>query len=74
MEIFVGTPIELDEFQRAVAFGGGGFDDPDGDGSDFLADAVTWDDRDAGFGSAVAEWQDVRHEQSLQRWRGMLLR
>jgi len=61
-EIFVGAPIEFDELERAIAFGYGGFDDLDGDGSDFLADAVAGDDGDAGFGSAVAEWQDIGHE------------
>jgi len=38
----------------------GGLNRFDGDGLDFLADAVTGDDGDASVGSAVAEW-DVGH-------------
>ena len=61
-EIFVGAPIEVDEFDGAIAFGGGGFDELDGDGSDFFADAVAGDDGDAGFGTAGTE-RGVGHEE-----------
>jgi len=60
VEIFVGTPVEVDEFDGAVAFGDGGFDDLDGDRGDFLADAIARDDRDAGFGAAGAK-RNVGH-------------
>ncbi len=59
-EVFVGAPIELNEFERAVALGGGGADDLDGYRGHFPADAVAGDDGDAGFGAAVAEG-DVGH-------------
>ena len=60
-EEFVGAPVEFDELDGAVALGGGGLDDFDGYGGDFLADAVAGDDGDAGFGTAVAKG-DVGHE------------
>src|SRR5208283_3907814 len=59
-KVFVGAPIELDELERAVAFGGGGADDLDGDGGHFPADAVGGNDGDAGIGAAIAE-RDVGH-------------
>ena len=71
-EIFVGAPIELDEFERAIAFGGGGLDELNGDGSDFFADAVTRDDGDAGFGAAVAMW-DVGHLLAPVRVTGVMV-
>ena len=46
---------------RAIALGGGGADDVDGYGGDFLADAVAGNDGDARVGTAVAEG-DVGHE------------
>jgi len=60
-KIFVGAPIEVDELDGAVAAGGGGAEDVDGDGSDLLTDAVAGNDGDAGFGAALAE-RDVGHE------------
>jgi hypothetical protein len=62
-KIFVGAPVEVDEFDGAIAFGGGGLDDLNGDGSDFLADAVAGDDRDARFWTTIAE-RNVGHEDS----------
>jgi len=59
-EEFVGAPVEVDEFKGAIVFGRSGLDGFDGDGSDFLADAVAGDDGDAGAGTAVAEG-DVGH-------------
>src|SRR5208337_2460324 len=66
-EVFVGTPVELDEFEGAVAPGGGGADDLDGHGGHFPADAVAGNNGDAGFGTAVAE-RDVGHGWSLGLW------
>ena len=59
-EEFVGAPVEVDELDVAVALGGGGFDDVDGDGGDFLAYAVAGNDRDARVGAAFAK-RNVRH-------------
>jgi len=59
-EVFVGAPVELDEFEGAVAPGGGGADDLDGYGGHFPADAVARNNGDAGFGTAVAK-RDVGH-------------
>lgn len=54
-EIFVGGPVEFDEFDAAVMFRGGGLDGSNADGSDFFADAVAGNDGDAGVGTAGAE-------------------
>ena len=54
-EEFVGAPVEVNEFDVAAMFGGGGLDGGDGDRSNFLADAVTGDDGDAGVGTAIAQ-------------------
>jgi len=54
-EEFVGAPVEVDELEGTIVFGGGGLDGFDGDRSDFLADAVAGDDGDAGVWTAVAE-------------------
>ena len=59
-EKFVGAPVEVDEFEGAIVFGRGGLNGFDGDGRDFLADAVAGNDGDAGVGTAVAEG-DVGH-------------
>ncbi len=53
-EIFVGAPVELDELDGAVALGSRGIDALDGDGRDFLADAIAGNDGDARAGTAVA--------------------
>jgi len=66
-EVLVGTPVELDEFEGAVAPGGGGADHLDGHGGHFPADAVARNNGDAGFGTAVAE-RDVGHGWSLGLW------
>ncbi len=71
-EEFVGAPIEFHELDGAVALGGGGFDALDGDGRDFLADAVAGDDGDARVGSAVAMW-DVGHLLAPVRVTGVTL-
>ena len=59
-EKFIGAPVEVDELKWAFVFGGGGLNGFDGDGRDFLADAVARDDSNAGVGTAVAEG-DVGH-------------
>jgi len=51
----VGAPVKVDEFEGAIVFGGGGLDGFDGDGSNFLTDAVAGDDGDARVRTAVAE-------------------
>jgi len=51
---FIGAPVEVNEFDVAAMFGGG-LDGGDRDGSDFLADAVTGNDGDAGVGTAIAQ-------------------
>jgi hypothetical protein len=55
LEIPVGTPIELDKLDGAVAFAGGHPDDFEGLGSYLLADTVTGNDGDAGFGTTAAK-------------------
>src|SRR5271167_1900384 len=59
-EILIRAPVELHKFQRAVAFAGGGAYHLDGFGGDLLADAVAGNNRDAGLGTAISEW-DVGH-------------
>ena len=54
-EILIGGPIELDKFDGATAFRGGGLEGGDTHGSDFFADAVAGDDGDAGVGTAGTE-------------------
>jgi len=61
VEEFVGAPVKVNEFERATVLRGGSLDGFDGDGSDFLADAVAGDDGDARVGTTVAEG-DVGHE------------
>ena len=60
-EELVGAPVELDEFDVAATLGDRGFDDGDGDGSDFFADAITGNDGDAGVGAARPK-RGVGHE------------
>ncbi len=64
VEVFVGAPVEFDEFDWTIALGGGGANDLDGFGSDFHTDAVARDDGDASFGTAGAQG-NVGHERSL---------
>ena len=60
-EEFVGAPVEFHELDVVMAAGGGGFDNVDGDGRDFFADAVTGDDSDARVRTAFAKG-DIGHE------------
>jgi len=60
-EVFIGGPVEFDEFDEAMVLCDGGFDGGDADGSDFLADTVAGDDGDAGVGTAGTE-RDGWHE------------
>jgi len=64
-EEFVGAPVEVDELDGAIMFGGGGLDGFDGDRRDFFANAVAGDDGDARVGTAVAEG-DVGHDSWLR--------
>jgi len=57
---FVRAPVHFHEFDVAAIFGGCGFDGGDGDGGDFLADAVAGDDGDPGFQPAIAQ-RGMRH-------------
>jgi hypothetical protein len=54
-EIFVSSPVELDEFERSAAFGDGGLDHLDSDWGNFPADAVTGDDSNTRMRTAFAK-------------------
>ena len=60
-QVFIGAPVEFHKFQRTTSLAASSLDHLHTFGSDFLADAVAGNDRDAGLGAAVAE-RNIGHE------------